>query len=441
MEDFLAAFRTALGHETPVAFTPTRNPYKGLGAFGEADAGDFFGRRDAVDELVSLVAGHRLVAVVGPSGSGKSSLVKAGLVPAMRTGGVGGHGDWVVAEMFPGGYPLEELASALTQVAVEATDGLIDELDQDDQGLVRVLGRILPMGTHLLLVIDQFEELFTLTRREAARSRLLGALVALATDPRSETRIVLTLRADFFDRPLQHPEFGAVLREGIHALTTPTDEQLADAIRRPAETVGVTFEAGLPERIVADLSGSPGTLPLLQYTLTHLFERRRTDQITHEAYRDSGGVMGALGSRADGVFAGLDARVGSTVRQVFLRLVTVQPSGEATRHRARMLELNSLADPQDVAGVLAAFGDARLLTFDRDPVSRGPTVEVAHEALLSRWPRLAGWVESAREDLLLHRRLAEAVEEWDQRDRATAISSATVGWSGSRPGRRPPIWR
>jgi WD40 repeat protein len=418
MEEFLSEFGAAFGQQEPqVSFTVSRNPYKGLEAFTEADAADFFGRSDSVEELAAMLAEHRLVAVVGPSGSGKSSLVKAGLIPAVRAGAVDGSRRWVVTDMSPGSYPFVELESTLARVAVTDPGSVLDELDRDERGLLRVITRILPGDTRLLLVIDQFEEVFTLTRNDNTRSAFLDALVALAADERSDTRVVITLRADFFDRPLQHPEFGGMLKAGMFALTAPTAERLGDAVQRPAEAVGVGWEAGLVDQIVADVTNEPGTLPLLQYALTELFASRDADRLTHDGYRATGGVLGALGIRADGVFEQLDRGNQDVARQLFLRLVTVRSSREQTRRRARMVELKAVAEPGDVDAVLTAFGGARLLTFDRDPVTRGPTVEVAHEALLTRWPRLADWITEAREDLLLHQRLADAVDEWDGRDR------------------------
>jgi WD40 repeat protein len=421
VDTFLAALGAVFDrHETGVSFTPVRNPYKGLEAFAEADAGDFFGRSDSVQNLASIVTRHRFVAVVGPSGSGKSSLVKAGLVPAVRAGIIDGSDHWAVTDMYPGSYPFEELESALARVAIEDPGSVMDELGRDERGLVRVIKRVVPDDTRLLLVIDQFEEVFTLTRDDTTRDRFLRALVVLAADERSDTRVVVTLRADFFDRPLQHPEFGDLLKNGMFALTSPSADQLAEAVRRPAEAVEVDWEAGLVDQIVTDVSDEPGTLPLLQYALTEIFATRSTDRLTHDDYRATGGVLGALGSRADAVYHQLASGDQDLARQLLLRLVMVQPSGEQTRRRARMVELNTIADPGDVDAVLSAFGDARLLTFDRDPLTRSPTVEVAHEALLTRWPRLTDWIVEAREDLLLHQRLADAVDQWDEHDRDDA---------------------
>ena len=418
IDEFLSAVGGAIGLEVlEPAVAPMRNPYKGLAAFQEADTEDFFGRYEAVSELVGLLTDRKLVAVIGPSGSGKSSLIHAGLIPAVRAGALDGASNWAVANMFPGSYPLEELESALNRVAVEDPGALIDELENDDRGLSRVIKRILPAETRLLLVIDQFEELFTLTHDEVARNRLLSSLVSLANDERSDTRVVLTLRADFFDRPLQYAEFGELLKQGIVPLTVPTNDELIDAIKRPAEVVGASWEPGLTEQILSDVSGSPGTLPLLQYALTELFAARTGHQLTHQVYLQNGGVLGALASRAEAAFASLDQSHQALARQLFLRLVTVRSAGEATRRRARIVELNALGDPGEVGATLATFGDARLLVFDRDPISRSPTAEVAHEALLTSWPRLVGWLDEAGEDLLLHGRLRDGVAEWEDRDR------------------------
>ena len=177
IDEFISAVGGAIGLDVPEpALTHLRNPYKGLSAFQESDSGDFFGRSEVVSDLVELLADRKLVAVIGPSGSGKSSLVHAGLIPAVRAGALDGSSNWVVADMFPGSYPLEELESALSRVAVEDPGALMDELENDDRGLSRVIKRILPADTRLLLVIDQFEELFTLTQDEVARNRLLSGL-------------------------------------------------------------------------------------------------------------------------------------------------------------------------------------------------------------------------------------------------------------------------
>jgi serine/threonine protein kinase/DNA-binding SARP family transcriptional activator/WD40 repeat protein len=417
VDKFLSALTTAAGLPTETAdlrFTPARNPYKGLRAFAESDAPDFFGRDLLVGELLDAMATHRLVTVVGPSGVGKSSIVKAGLIPALRAGAIQGSDGWLITDMYPGSYPFEELESALMRVAVERPKSLIEELERDERGLLRVSKQILPHDARLLLLIDQFEELFTLTGDDVIRQRFMDALAMLVVDERSRVSVVLTLRADFFDRPLQHPLFGDLLRKGMVALTAPNDENLVEAVRKPAESVAVGFEPGLVERIIAEVHEQPGTLPLLQYALTELFGSRTSDLLTVPGYLSIGGVVGALGTRAEALYLGLDEEGREAARQVFLRLVAVHESTEDTRRRVLRRELRSLdINASVMEGVLEVFGGNRLLTFDRDPHTRSPTVEVAHEALLSQWPRLAGWINERREDLLLHRRLAHAVEEWE----------------------------
>jgi WD40 repeat protein len=419
VDRFVAAFDAAVEGAAPTAetFTPVENPYKGLRAFGETDAADFHGRDALVGELVRALADHRLVAVVGPSGIGKSSVVKAGLVPALRTGALPGSEEWLVTDMFPGSYPYDQLAAALLRVAVERPEGLVEELARDELGIRRVVNRTLPAEGELLLVVDQFEELFTLTAEETRRHFLAG-LTALAADPRSPVRVLVTLRADFFDQPLVYPEFGELLRAGMVAVTAPSEDELAEAIERPARRVGVRYEPGLVSQIVADVRDQPGALPLLQYALTELFDARASDTLTLEGYVATGGVVGALGHRAEDLYARTRPPAQAACRQVFLRLVGADPTAHDTRRRVRRRELRQLElDPNAVEEILARYGEHRLLTFDREPLTRTPTVEVAHEAILSQWERLRGWIEERRGDLLLHRRLVDAVAEWEDTER------------------------
>ena len=415
VDTFLAAFALASGASREIAetYTETENPYKGLHAFGENDADDFYGREALVDELVSAVNGHRLVAVVGPSGIGKSSVVKAGLIPALR-----GQQAWAVTDLFPGSYPFEELAAAMLRVAVKRPDGLVEELARDELGMRRIAKEILPPDGELLLVVDQFEELFTLTADEDARRRFIDGLTELARDSRARVRILLTIRADFLDQPLRYPEFGELVKAGMVAVTTPSDDDLADAIERPAGRVGVRFEPGLVTRIIGDVRHEPGGLPLLQYALTELFADRTSDVLTTESYVATGGVVGALGRRAEELWDQLDEAGQLAVRHVFLRLVTVDSSTQDTRRRVRRRELRHLElESGALDEILKRYGEHRLLTFDRDPITRSPTVEVAHEALLSQWERLRTWIDERREDLMLHRRLVEAVAEWEDSGR------------------------
>ena len=424
VDEFLRAVRRSLGADVVAVSSgadapaeAVRNPYKGLQAFGEADSFDFHGRGSLVDDLLQVVATHTLTAVVGPSGSGKSSLVRAGLIPALRAGGIPGSRSWLVTDMFPGSYPFEELEAALLRVAVDRPAGLLGAL-LEENGLLRVSKQILPGDdSTLLLVIDQFEELFSLVRSEQLRRLFLDNLTAVARDERSRVRVLLTLRADFLDRPLSYGEFADVLGEGLVAVGPPTRDGLARAVAAPARNVGIELEPGLVGRVVADVENQPGGLPLLQYALTEMFNHRRSDVLTIEDYESTGGVVGALGRRAEELYKGLSNSGQEAARQLFLRLVTVDENSLDSRRRARQSELQALAvDQQALDTAIQAYGGFRLLSFDRDPVTRGPTVEVAHEALLREWPRLAAWIDDERESLLLARRLSAAARDWMEAD-------------------------
>jgi DNA-binding SARP family transcriptional activator/WD40 repeat protein len=420
VDEFLRELRRSAGVDVVAAAEvmetvseQIRNPYKGLRAFTEDDATDFHGRDALINDLILQIATHRLVTVVGPSGSGKSSVVRAGLIPALRAGTLTDSRDWLVTDMFPGSFPFEELEAALSRVAVRTPGTLLSELTQPN-GLLRVSKQILPGDDSTLLVfIDQFEELFATVRSEETRRQFLENLISIANDERSRVRVVTTIRADFLDRPLAYAEFAEAIAAGLVTVGPPTRDGLAQAVSAPARTVGLELEAGLVGRIIADVEGQPGALPLLQYALTEMFSHREKSTLTIAGYEATGGVAGALGRRAEELYEGLTPAGKLATREVFLRLVSVDELGAVTRRRARQSELVSLAlDRGGLESVLQAFSRFRLLTFDRDPVTRGPTLEVAHEALLTEWSRLSGWIEEARESLILARRLGEAAQEW-----------------------------
>ncbi|MFV2001085.1 MAG: protein kinase, partial [Acidimicrobiia bacterium] len=421
VRSFIAAWEEAVGagDETSqvVGYTPTRNPYKGLSAFGELDATDFHGRDSEIEEIIDTLAGHSLVAVVGPSGIGKSSVVRAGMIPVLRRGGIPESDQWLITDMLPGAYPYEELASALMRVATEMPSDLEDDLRRDARGLARSVKRYVPDGQTVLLIVDQFEELFTLSS-EDERTEFLALLAATISDERSSIRIVITMRADFFDRPLRFADLGDALRAGTIPISAPNEESLRSMIEIPAAGVGVGFETGLVDRIIVDVRNQPGALPLLEFSLTELFDQRDSDLLTLDAYNTSGGVLAALGRRTETIYTDLGPDAQDATRDVFLRLVNVSDSGRGTRRRVRLTELERLGfTDAAMRGMLNSFGDQRLLTFDRDPITRGPTVEVAHEAILTEWPRLAAWIDEHREDLLLRSRLAVAVADWETADR------------------------
>jgi WD40 repeat protein/serine/threonine protein kinase len=395
-----------------------RNPYKGLRAFLEADAGDFFGRETLAKRLVHRLeeAGEtaRFLAVVGPSGSGKSSVVRAGLVPALRRGALEGSDRWYVIEVLPGSDPFRELETALLGVAVEPPPSLLEDLRGNALGLVRAAERVLPdPDAEILIVIDQLEEVFTLVTEEDERTRLLQSLTAAVLEPASRIRIVATLRADFFDAPLSIRGFGELLAARTEAITPMAPEELERAIVGPAERAGLAVEPRLLAAMVADVADRPGSLPLLQYALTELAERGTDGVLTLEGYRRIGGVSGALARRAEQLFEAMNGHAQEACRQLFLRLVTLGEGSEDMRRRVPRSQLVSLAGAPAMDGVIDGFGRHRLLSFDRDPATREPTVEIAHEALLRAWVRLRGWIDDARDDLRVRNTLASSAAEWE----------------------------
>jgi WD40 repeat protein/DNA-binding SARP family transcriptional activator len=394
-----------------------RNPYKGLRPFLESDAGDFFGREPFIERLLDRLSGPdngpRFVAVVGPSGSGKSSVVSAGLVAAIRGGGFSGSERWFVTDMHPGRHPFEELDAALMRVAVRPPAGLLARLESGPRGLLDVADAIVPEDTELLLLVDQFEEAFTLTESEDDRSLFLESLRVAAADPASRVHVIATLRADFYDRPLRYPRMGQLLGSTTEVLSPLTPEELERAIVRPAELSGLTVDRALVPQIATDVAEQPGALPLVQYALTELYDRRKDGRLTLEAYREIGGVGGALAASAEHLYATRNEDAREAVRQLFLRLVTLGEGTADTRRRVPLSELSALeVDGSAMESAIDTYGRHRLLTFDRDPSTREPTVEVAHEALLGAWERLSDWIDQAREDVRMHRRLTNAAREW-----------------------------
>ena len=376
------------------------NPYKGLRAFRESDAADFHGREVLVDELVRAVDTQALVAVVGPSGSGKSSLVHAGAMPVLRR-----RGDLVVS-MVPGAAPLTELEAALRRVATSADVGGLRSRLAEPDGLLALAAELTGTGERLVLVVDQFEELWSLVESEAERDHF-AALLAHATDAHDSLRIVVTLRADLYDRPLQHAILGPVIRTATLAVTPMTSSELQEAIVEPAERVGVRFEPGLVATMVADVVTRPGALPLLQFTLAELFERRMHATVTAATYQELGGIGGALANRAEQLYAESDDAEQAEIRILFTQLVTPGDDGDDLRRRATTDELIAVS-----ASVVEKYRANRLLVTDHHPITRVPTVEVAHEALLREWPRLRSWIDEDRDAIRVRRAVAQATHEW-----------------------------
>ncbi|MFP4321129.1 MAG: protein kinase domain-containing protein [Anaerolineales bacterium] len=395
------------------------NPFQGLQPFTQAASRFFFGRESLITSLVDHLRtdDKRFLAVVGPSGSGKSSLVRAGLLPALREGALPGSADWYYVDMVPGYHPLEELEAALLSIATDPPPSLLAQLKDGTRGLIRAIKRILPRDdqtTELVLVIDQFEEVFTLAASPVEQALFMEALYQAVKDPRARLRVIITLRADFYDQPLRHPSFGQLIRDNTQAIAPMTPEELERAIVAPLGAVGISISPALVTAIITDIQRAPSALPLLQYALTELFDARDGERITRENYQHIGGVLGALAGRAERLYNELGEEGQALARQLFLRLVTLGSGTHDTRRRARLDELLALGENRLlVQSVIDLFGEARLLTFDHDPSTRQATVELGHEALIQNWERLRGWLDDSREDIQQQRRLAGLVAEWE----------------------------
>jgi WD40 repeat protein/serine/threonine protein kinase len=414
------------------------NPYKGLRPFYETDCEDFFGRETLTEQLLLRLGEFEtmssFLAVIGPSGCGKSSVVRAGLIPALRQGALPGSENWFIVQMLPGEHPFEKLETALLGIVVNPPDSPLEQLQEDEYGLLRTLNEGIPgNNTKVLLVIDQFEEVFYQVEQESERTNFLECLFHAVTDPHSPLILVITLRADFYDRPLSYPNFGDLVRTSMETVMPLSAEELAQAIALPSERVGVRLEPELEAKIVSDVIDQPGSLPLLQYALTELFDNREDNTLTTQAYQAVGGVMEALVHRADELFNQLDTNGQEAVRQLFLRLVRLSEVTESTRRRVLRSELEGIglgtAEMPDTSydakkpsfpinsaevmnDVIELYGRYRLLTFDRDPSTRAPTIEVAHEALIKKWDRLQEWLDTSREDIRIHRNLNRSTNEW-----------------------------
>jgi WD40 repeat protein/type II secretory pathway predicted ATPase ExeA len=417
-QDFAAALSGEAAGAVSMAVEAASNPYKGLRPFGEPDVDDFFGRERMVDRLIERLARSdgegRFVAVVGPSGSGKSSVIRAGLFPALHGGRIEGSDGWFITEMVPGIDPFNELEAALLRVAVNPSSSLLARLKAGAESFAAAISSVVPdPDATLLLLVDQFEELFTLTDDPEARAGFIDGLVEVATGESARIKIVITLRADYFDRPLRHPALGELVRRNVETVVPLNPAEIERAVSGPAARVGVTVDPELQAQLVADVTDRPGSLPLLQYALTELFETRSGSSLTLDLYLGLGGIGSALGRRAEHVYGSLDANAQTATRQMFLRLTALDEGAGDTRRRALRSELTALEGLRGAARrALDEFGSHRLLTFDRHPITRSPTVEVAHEALLREWARLSEWIDTARADLAQERRLAAATGEW-----------------------------
>lgn len=397
---------------------PSVCPYPGLAAFGQDDARWFFGRDRLTAELLEHLDERRhtggVQVVIAPSGAGKSSLLRAGLTASLARGALPGSRRWRRLVITPTATPLAALADGVATLVGDPA--LTGELVADPYRCVPALSA---NQDGAVLVVDQFEELFTLCGDDRQRRTFVDVVTRLAED--RTCLVVIGVRADFYADCVNHPRLRAALRDRPVVVGPMSEAELREVIRHPASDVGLDVEPGLVEVLLRDLGadadGYPaGRLPLLAHALRVAWQQRHGTTLTVDGYRTTGGISGAVARTADRVCDELGDAAGDTVRSLFLRLVRIGDGTDDTRRRVSLAELTAASDdPARTATVVDAFTSARLLTQDHD------IVEISHEVLLRGWPRLRGWIDGDRAGRLLRQRVEESALAWDRGGRDSAL--------------------
>ncbi|MBA3538292.1 MAG: protein kinase [Deltaproteobacteria bacterium] len=398
------------------------SPYAGLSSFQESDAGKFFGRNREIAAMVTRIRDRPIMAVVGSSGVGKSSFVRAGLVPALKRSGE----QWECLVIRPGRKPLEALASITAPMEATAAN-LADEMDEQ-KNLVETLrrepghlghllrGRARRDNRRILLFIDQFEELFTQVQDPEERAAFTACLSAVADDATSPLRVVLSIRADFLDRCAEDPQFLSELTQGLFFLGQPSRDGLREAIVEPAQMAGFKIDSITVEDMLNHLETTPGALPLLQFAASKLWEQRDIARkiLTRQSYEQMGGVAGALASHADRVVTEFGPQKAGLVRAILLRLVTP----ERTRAIVPVSELREMSrEVGEVQRLIDEMVNARLLVVQTLDGGKGSTVEIVHESLVQGWPMLRRWLDENQDDAAVVDQLRIAARAWHSKGR------------------------
>ncbi|MEZ4399534.1 MAG: serine/threonine-protein kinase [Kofleriaceae bacterium] len=424
-------------------------PFLGLAAFQEHDAGRFFGRGRDVARLVARVREQPLTAVVGPSGVGKSSLVRAGVGPTLKAA----DPRWEIITLRPGRHPLAALASVLERVAPHALP--VDASADPHAALTRRLltepgcfgvalrTRAQVDGRITLVFVDQLEELYTLVPASDERRAFTTALAAVADDVAAPLRVVVSIRGDFLDRVGEDPGFFDGIAHGLVFLAAPDRAGLREALLEPVAAAGYRFEqAAIVDDMVDVMAETPGALPLLQFTAARLWEARDRDrhQLTAASYQALGGVRGALAAHAEEVVGALDGRGQRLAREVCRRLVTP----ERTRAVVELADLDALDEqPARVRAVIDQLVAARLVVVHARGEAGG-SVELIHESLIGQWPSLRRWLDEERDDVVFLTQLAAAARQWEARGRPTGLlwrgdaAAEARRWAATRAWVVPP---
>ncbi|RAM48838.1 MAG: hypothetical protein C6Y22_25810, partial [Hapalosiphonaceae cyanobacterium JJU2] len=403
------------GGNTP-NYDNLRCPYRGLFHFRPDDAEYFFGREVFIEELFRATQTRNFIPVLGASGSGKSSVVLAGLVPKLQQ-----EGHWLFTHFRPGSNPFYGLAEALVPLytpdlddtdRIAQTRKLSNYFCNNDVLLIDVIAKIQKNHPNyrVLLIADQFEELFTLCNDEKIRRNFLDCLLTIIQSPTSKSLsavFVATMRVDFLSYALSYPEFADQLKADIK-IRSMNRSELLEVIVKPAQKLGVTFQDGLIERILDDVESEPGNLPLLEFALTKLWEKRTDKQLTHAAYEVIGEVQGALASHADTIYKNLNAAKQQQVSRIFMQLVRPGEGTEDTRRVATKAEIG-----EENWSLVQHLADARLVVTSRSADGQ-ETVEVAHEALIQHWQLLQSWIDENRSQIIQKNRIERLTCEWQE---------------------------
>jgi hypothetical protein len=411
-----------------------RCPYKGLDVFTEDDADLFFGREWLVAELTQRVNQARFIVIAGPSGSGKSSLARAGLLHALKNGTLPNSDRWLYVTLKPGRDPLEQLALALARVV--KSPSVADYMRQhavEPNALDKCVESL--TDQRAVLFIDQFEEVFTQVAREEDRTAFLNLLSHAALVESGRVTVLCALRSDFVPNCAAYPELNALMNQQFFQVGMMQSAELFSAIAQPALEVGLRIDPDLIAQIMKDMQGEPGELPLMQFALKDLFERQQAKGgvfvLTLSDYLERGGLHKALARHADRAFAQLHESEQQIARGVFAGLIHVWLGREATRRTALLEELiPSGIEPTTVKKVIAHLADARLVTTDEQ--SNREMVTIAHEALIEAWPWLARLIDENREAIALQNQIADDAQEWVHSGRNSSYLYSGVRLANAR---------
>jgi len=405
------------------------SPYPGLKAYEPEDAQFFFGRKILTDELLERLRTKaatndeiRFLAIIGASGSGKSSLARAGLIPALKSGALDGSEGWPVVICKPGINPVESLVLALANENI-VSDTLLDNADtiarfmDEPRTLHWITNKVLsgsPDHKRICLLVDQFEELFTICRDETSRLAFIKNLRYAATVSLGRTVVVLTMRADFYGKCAAYPALAATMADSQLLVGPMTEDELLQAIETPAQMVGCEFEPGLVELLLRDAGTEAGTLPLLQHALRELWERRTGRYLRVESYNAMGKLEGALNQYANKIYSDLDDTEKEACKQLFLSLTQPGMGTEDTKRRASLKELDMVATDS----LIQKLEDARLIVTEGEQGAQGKRyVEVSHEALINGWSKLREWIDTNRDMIRVKHHVTETAIQWDEEGR------------------------